>query len=229
MRAPLVSLPLLTMMLLAGSTPNARADEASALFSLKCSSCHTYGKGDAIGPDLKGVTERRSVAWLLSWIRSSESVIRSGDETALMLFQKYKQQRMPDHDFPAAQIQALIDYLGHGGPEAEAASQLRAASTASPADVELGKKLFYGQVKLTSGGVSCVACHGVAKQRAVGSLGSDLTRVYSKYQDKGLSSLLQSSCFPRVAAADGAPPVTADESFALKAFLRETELRDETH
>jgi mono/diheme cytochrome c family protein len=220
---------LLTVTLLSGLARAAHPDgDPGALFARKCSSCHTFGKGDSVGPDLKGATQRRSAAWLVSWIRSSESMIRAGDETAVMLFQKYKQQRMPDHDLTTPQIEALLDYLASGGPEAETAARLRPASSASTDDVELGRKLFYGKVRLTSGGASCVSCHSVFKERGVGSLGSDLTRVYSKYQDKGLSYLLQDTCFPRVPAADGGTAVTSTESFALKAFLREADLHDET-
>jgi len=217
---------LLTGCLLAGIAPAVRAEsEAGALFARKCSSCHSFGQGDQVGPDLKGVTDRRSRPWLVSWIRSSERMIRSGDAAAVVLFRKYKQQRMPDHDLTAEQIDALLDYVARGGPEAEAGSPPRMVSTASSEDVALGKKLFYGKVTLARGGVWCASCHSVFKQRAIGSLGPDLTHAYSKYQDKGLSSLLQRTCLPRMPAVDGVPSVTAKESFALKAFLHEADLQ----
>jgi cytochrome c2 len=211
---------LLTALLLAGVPSIARAEsEASGVFSRKCSSCHSFGKGDLVGPDLKGVTERRARPWLVSWILSSDRMIRAGDPAGVALFRKYKQQRMPDHDLTTPQIEALLDYLAAGGPEAEANAQARPAHMASTEEVELGEKLFYGKVTLAHGGVSCVSCHSVLKQRAAGSLGPDLTHAYSKYQDKGLASLLERACFPRLPAADGVSPVTANESFALKAFL----------
>jgi mono/diheme cytochrome c family protein len=214
-------------MLVVLPTPKAHANDAAALFARKCSSCHTFGKGDSVGPDLKGVTQRRTEAWLASWIRSSETMIRAGDAVGVALYNKYKQQRMPDHDLSDAQVHGLLEYLASGGPEAENAAQMRLASTASEEEVQLGRELFYGKVKLSSGGVSCASCHSVFKERAIGSFGSDLTRAYSKYQDKDISTLLRRACFPRVPAANGTPPVTDKECFAIKAFLRETDVESE--
>lgn len=44
------------------------AIEGQALFQEKCVACHTIGQGDRVGPDLAGVTARRSHAWLEAWI-----------------------------------------------------------------------------------------------------------------------------------------------------------------
>ena len=74
MRMDLCLRGMFTLALL--SAVNAAADsEPSAIFAKKCASCHTFGKGDLVGPDLKGVNERHPRAWLLAWIRSSENVI----------------------------------------------------------------------------------------------------------------------------------------------------------
>ena len=61
--------------------------DPAAVFSKKCSGCHTFGHGDRVGPDLKGVTDRRSRAWLLAWIRSSQRLVTERDRTALTLFE----------------------------------------------------------------------------------------------------------------------------------------------
>jgi cytochrome c2 len=45
--------------------------EAAATFNGRCTACHTYGKGIKVGPDLKGVTERRKRDWLLKFIHAS--------------------------------------------------------------------------------------------------------------------------------------------------------------
>ena len=36
-----------------------------------CNACHSIGEGKKIGPDLKGVTERREEAWLIKFIQSA--------------------------------------------------------------------------------------------------------------------------------------------------------------
>src|SRR3989441_12591818 len=54
--------------------------EAATIFNRRCTACHTYGKGVKVGPDLKGVTERRKRDWLLKFIYASSSVIKSRSE-----------------------------------------------------------------------------------------------------------------------------------------------------
>jgi cytochrome c2 len=214
---------LMCFVLLCGIARDASgASDAAVLFTRKCSSCHTHGKGDLVGPDLKGVTDRHSRAWLTAWISSSERMIRSGDASANALFQKYKQQRMPDQALSATQLSALLDFLAAGGPDAEARKRDRRADTATQAEVEMGRMLFVGQRALTGGGVACSACHRTGKGTAGGSLGPDLMRAYSSFQDTALASLLARGCFPRVPDSAG-QALTDQESFALKAFLRQAE------
>jgi hypothetical protein len=51
---------------------------ASAIFNRRCTACHTYGKGVKIGPNLKGVNERRTREWLIRFIRTSSQLISLG-------------------------------------------------------------------------------------------------------------------------------------------------------
>ncbi|HEX9254002.1 MAG TPA: c-type cytochrome, partial [Candidatus Angelobacter sp.] len=66
--------------------------EAAATFNKRCTACHTFGKGVKVGPDLKGVTERRKRDWLVKFIHASSTVINSGDATAVSLFAEFKKQ-----------------------------------------------------------------------------------------------------------------------------------------
>src|SRR5690242_14294287 len=71
------------------STANAlEGGEAKKLFNQRCTACHTFGKGVKVGPDLKGVTERRPRRWLLSFIRGSQRMIQGGDAVAVDLFRQ---------------------------------------------------------------------------------------------------------------------------------------------
>jgi cytochrome c2 len=196
----------------------------AALFAKKCTGCHTYGQGDKVGPDLKGVTTRRSRIWLTTWIRSSEQMVKSGDPTAVALFQKYKRERMPDQNFSAEELDALIGYIAAAGPE-KAEERTRHATTATPAEVARGKELFMGTVSLRSGGASCASCHMVREYVMVrrATLGRDLTHIYSRFQDTALTAFLKQPCFPRVFGKSGAPLLSEDEAFSIKAFLRQVD------
>jgi mono/diheme cytochrome c family protein len=204
-----------------GSIATVRADtEPSTLFKTKCASCHTFGKGDAVGPDLKGVTERHPRSWLIAWIRSSETQIRHRDPVAEALFHKYREQRMPDHDLSDAQITALLDYLHAGGPTADEQQHMRLAVNATPQDVQLGRKLFFGEARLTGGSVACVFCHALSHQtRLGGSLAPDLTDAYAHYLDWALDQRLRRPCMP-AGTGSGVARVDEAESLQLRAFLR---------
>jgi len=199
--------------------------DAATVFTTKCTSCHTFGKGEKVGPDLRGVTQRHSRTWLVGWIQSSERMIRSGDAAALALFQQYRQERMPDHELSPAEVGTLLDYLAADGPAAAEQKHRRLASSATPAEVDRGEKLFFGKARLASGDVACASCHAVAQQRLGASLAPDLSKVYAKYQDKGMSQALERPCYPRMPSLSGTSVVTEDESLALRAFLRLTTLQ----
>ena len=199
--------------------------QAASTFNQRCAGCHTYGKGIRVGPDLKGVSERRPRSWLLRFIRSSQSVIQSGDPVATALFREFKRQRMPDHDLSPQQIEALLDYFAQGGPSAQAADE-RAADTATSAELEAGRRLFDGEMRLTNGSQACSSCHGIGNRKWItgGSLGPSLTDTYWKYQDKALTSLLRRPCFPRAPVSPQSAYLTPQESFELKAYLRQVSL-----
>ena len=192
------------------------------LFSRQCSSCHTIGKGDLVGPDLKGVTSRRDRSWLLRFIRSSQEVVQSGDPTATGLFDRYKRTRMPDHDFTSAQIDALLEYVST--TKITETAETRSAESATAADARLGYDLFVGNARLTKS-PPCSACHSIRHPWAgwsasMPTFAPELSRVYDHYDDKPLAALLRSPCW-RQPAAPASDALTPGESFALRAFLRD--------
>ncbi|HKI04373.1 MAG TPA: c-type cytochrome [Thermoanaerobaculia bacterium] len=196
--------------------------DPAATFALRCSGCHSVGKGEVVGPDLAGVTARRDKRWLHSFIRSSQTLVAQGEKTAAALFSRYK-KRMPDHGFSDDEIDALLAFIEAGGPKAPAGGY-RHASTATPADVARGRELFTGARPLRHGGAACAGCHtagGVGFWQG-GTLGSDLTRVYLRYQDAGITRALAEPRFPLMTTAYRGCPLTPGEAFALKAFLHRT-------
>lgn len=82
----------------------------AALFSQKCSKCHTVGKGDRVGPDLKGVHLSRDRKWLIGFIRQPSSFLDT-DSVAKALLAKYQGVRMPDLNLTPQESDALIEYI----------------------------------------------------------------------------------------------------------------------
>lgn len=81
------------------------------LFRTRCASCHTVGQGEALGPDLAGVTNRREPAWLKRFIKAPDLLRAERDPLAMALFEKYKTVRMPNLHLGDGDVQALIGYL----------------------------------------------------------------------------------------------------------------------
>ena len=203
--------------------------EAAATFNKRCTACHTFGKGIKVGPDLKGVTERRKRDWLVKFVHASSAVIQSGDATAVSLFTEFKKQRMPDWtDLSEKQINDILDFIAIGGPDIKPLDE-RNAELALPSDLELGRQLFSGERRLKYGFQPCGSCHSVAGARWGGSLGPDLTRTYFKFQDRALTEFLRHPCFQWETAGAGAHYLTPKEVFALKAFLRQAASRQSAH
>ncbi len=81
------------------------------IFKTKCALCHTYGEGKRIGPDLKGVTKKRSNQWMTSMIKDPGNWVKK-DPEAQKLFEEYK--KMPMMLVPPLkddEVKAVIDYL----------------------------------------------------------------------------------------------------------------------
>lgn len=194
--------------------------EAKVIFRKRCTACHTYGKGIKVGPDLKGVTDRRTRPWLLKFISSSSTVIQSGDPTATQLFREFKQERMPDWtDLSPEQIGNILDYFAAAGPLQKEPDE-RDATTASGAEIARGEKLFHGEARLQNGGRACDICHSIAGGESKdGHLGPDLTAAYFKYRDRALTDFLKRGCFDSQAMASGHHCLDPQESFDLKAYM----------
>lgn len=85
--------------------------EGQVLFRNRCAVCHTIGKGELRGPDLKGVTTRRERAWLARFIADPDRMRAKKDPIAIELYAKYKNMPMPNIGLTKAEVGDLISYL----------------------------------------------------------------------------------------------------------------------
>ena len=89
--------PIILLLLLI-SFLNAEAQDGSTLFRSNCASCHRIGKGRLTGPDLKDVHLKYDSTFLTKWIKSSQTIIKSGDPEAVALYEEYSEVIMPDQE-----------------------------------------------------------------------------------------------------------------------------------
>lgn len=105
-----------------GTPVSGNPERGKTFFQRDCAICHTVGRGKQIGPDLLGVTRRRTHRWLVTMIQHPGELMRRHDPTAVALFKKYAVE-MPDLHVQDAERDDLIAYF-----EAEAAAHEKIAA-----------------------------------------------------------------------------------------------------
>lgn len=91
----------------------ALAKKGKSLFQSRgCTACHTIGKegSTAAGPDLAGVTERRSADWLKRWLKNPTEMIGS-DSIADAMVVTAKNVKMPNMKLSESDIDALMNFF----------------------------------------------------------------------------------------------------------------------
>ena len=209
------------------------ADEGEDLFKLTCKVCHTIGKGRLVGPDLMNVAEKRSQDWLISFIKSSTSVINSGDTDAKAIFEEYNKMLMPDNNYSDAQIMAILNYIGPGisgtgvpveakTEEAVEAPVVDILSDVTPENINTGAHLFEGKQRLLNGGPVCSSCHKVTDERifSSGTLAKDLSESYDNMGSAGLMAIIKSPPYPVMKQAYKNHDLSEGEVINLAAYLK---------
>jgi cytochrome c551/c552 len=95
----------------AGESPvaEALAEKGAALFKSKgCTACHAYGKR-LTGPDLKGVTQRRTTKWMEQQILHPE-IMTKEDPISRELMAQYALQ-MSNQGLTPDEATSVIEYL----------------------------------------------------------------------------------------------------------------------
>ncbi|AMR29221.1 hypothetical protein A0257_20400 [Hymenobacter psoromatis] len=94
------------------SFPNGEAIAAgNALFKNNCAQCHAVND-KVVGPALAGISKRRRLPWIVSWVHNSAKVIASGDEYALKLYDDNGKQQMPSFpNLSAKEITGIMAWV----------------------------------------------------------------------------------------------------------------------
>lgn len=215
------------------TSPNAQ-NQGEQLFKQKCTACHTLGGGKLIGPDLANVNIRRTEEWIIKFVQSSQSVIKSGDTTAVAVFNQHNKVVMPDQDLNDNQIKSIVSYIASNSPDVnnpnvKTPSQIFSPSSITVADIGKGKNIFEGLTKLTNGGPACISCHNINNQVMFngGLLAKDLTTAFSRLSATGVDGILRNPPFPAMVNAFGSTPLTDKEVKEILAFLYYTDSKGE--
>lgn len=203
-----------------------KADEGKDLFQVKCSACHSIGQGRLVGPDLYDISAKRDHAWLVNFIRSSQTMIKSADQKAVAVYEQHNKILMPDANLSDAEIGSILNYIEVTSKEGGLQEQIGPApdmlASATKANIEAGFRLFSGSDKLSNRGQACISCHNV-KDNAIfigGTLAKELTVTYETMGSAGVAAILKSPPFPAMKYAYANHALTEEEVFNLSAYLK---------
>ncbi len=102
-------------------------EDGKALFNSRCAACHTVNKA-LTGPALANIGEKRSIDWIISFVKSSASMIKSGDTAAVAVYEQFNKIPMPDHpDLTDENVKNIVAYIQSTSKADEANSQPFAA------------------------------------------------------------------------------------------------------
>lgn len=82
---------------------------AELLKSKGCTACHTVGEGRLVGPDLGGVTERRSREFVVAMIVNPDSMLANDDDAKALLAEYFTP--MPEQGVSNDEAVALFEYF----------------------------------------------------------------------------------------------------------------------
>jgi nitrite reductase (NO-forming)/hydroxylamine reductase len=131
-----------------------------SIFRGQCAACHTLGRGDTTrGPDLLARALRPD-NWLRHWLEDPAAML-AWNGHAQSIVTEWDGRVMPDPDLDAAQIEAVIAYLGDRRLAGQAVEPL-APVLLDAAAFEATTARYFDR---------CAGCHGA---RRAGAIGPDL-------------------------------------------------------
>ena len=113
-----------------GLSQEADIQAGKNLFNANCAACHQLNR-KAVGPALKGVTEKYDREWLYSWIKNGTQMIKDGDPQAVAIWEEYNRAVMTNYpQFSNEQIDNILAYTNFTPPAPVAA--VASTETVSP-------------------------------------------------------------------------------------------------
>jgi len=100
------------------------AVQGKLAFESKCLACHSVGQGKKLGPDVAGVTKRRTDAWLTRWLKAPEKMLET-DAAAKAMLKEYNNIPMPNQSLTDTEIKQYLKYFHW--IDAQSAASLKAA------------------------------------------------------------------------------------------------------
>ena len=120
-----------------GLTQEADVQAGKNLFNANCAACHQLNR-KAVGPALRGVTEKYDRDWLYSWIKNGTQMIKDGDPQAVAIWEEYNRAVMTNYpQFSNEQIDNILAYTNYTPPAPAVAVSASAETVSQGSDISV--------------------------------------------------------------------------------------------
>ena len=120
-----------------GLSQEADIQAGKSLFNTNCAACHQLNR-KAVGPALRGVTEKYDRDWLYSWIKNGTQMIKDGDPQAVAIWEEYNRAVMTNYpQFSNEQIDNILAYTNYTPPAPAVAVSASAETVAQGSDISI--------------------------------------------------------------------------------------------
>lgn len=216
----------LVPVLLFGASAFAQEQSAEQFFQEKCSSCHSLGTNQILGPGLEGVLDRKDREWLVEFIVDPESKLNSDAYAKKLLAASPGGaiRMTPAVGITPLIANSLLDYIAaqSGSAAAAAAGPVDEPEPFTAEDIAAGEDFFTGASGFRNGAPACNSCHTTVALGGWGggALGPDLTHAYDRLGNRiGLTGWLATPASATMQPIFTDQKLTKEEIHALVAFL----------
>jgi mono/diheme cytochrome c family protein len=116
------------------------------LFKNNCAQCHKVTDQKLVGPGLKGVADRvpkPAEAWLIKWIKNSQSLVKAGDAYAVKIFEEYNKSVMPSQAVTDDEIKSILAYIANPPADLKADATTTATSDGATTKTDSSTVLYF--------------------------------------------------------------------------------------
>lgn len=199
-----------------------QTEDGSAIFSQKCTGCHTIGKGKLVGPDLAASREWSSTDLTTAVKRMQQMTgpLQDQEITALVKYLKSSAGSAPPA-VPSTGGTPAVAPPDKSAPSTSTSAPAGAPAvidvTTAPGSAAVGRRLFNGEQPLVNGGLSCIACHQAEGNG--GSIGADLSQIANKMPAPALVAACEATPFKLMKDVYAKHPVTKEEAINLTKYF----------
>jgi len=107
------------------------------LFNSNCAACHQLNR-KAVGPALRGVTEKYDKEWLYKWIKNGTQMIKDGDPQAVAIWEEYNRAVMTNYpQFSNQDIDNILAYTDYVPPAPATVAAVQSESVSQGSDLSI--------------------------------------------------------------------------------------------